>query len=137
MSIDARGVTPLLEVFDMYRSIAFYCDVLGFELIDKYEPEGHLYWAMLKLGGATIMLNARYKNDKRPPAPDAGRAAGHADTELYFGCGDVEAAYTDLMSKGLQIAKPKITHYRMKQLWLADPDGFKLCFQQPAGGYNG
>ena len=30
--IDVRGVAPLLQVFDMPTSIAFYCDVLGCEI---------------------------------------------------------------------------------------------------------
>lgn len=29
MSMDIRGMTPLLQVFDMARSLKFYCDVLG------------------------------------------------------------------------------------------------------------
>ena len=30
LSISARSVTPLLMVYDAQKSIAFYCDVLGF-----------------------------------------------------------------------------------------------------------
>ncbi len=37
MGIQAHGVTPLLQVFDMRKSVAFYCDVLGFAVIEKYE----------------------------------------------------------------------------------------------------
>ena len=33
MAIDIRGGCPLLAVFDMPTSIAFYRDVLGFEVI--------------------------------------------------------------------------------------------------------
>ena len=31
MAIEVRGMAPLLQVFDMPLSIAFYRDVLGFE----------------------------------------------------------------------------------------------------------
>jgi catechol 2,3-dioxygenase-like lactoylglutathione lyase family enzyme len=47
MAITARKITPLLEVYDMRRSVAFYCDILGFEIQQKWEPDGHLHWAML------------------------------------------------------------------------------------------
>jgi len=30
MAIDVRGMAPLLQVFDMPKSIAFYRDVFGF-----------------------------------------------------------------------------------------------------------
>jgi hypothetical protein len=33
MAIDGRGLPPLLEVFDMPTSIAFYGDSLGFAAI--------------------------------------------------------------------------------------------------------
>lgn len=31
MGVDVRGMAPLLEVFDMPTSVAFYRDLLGFE----------------------------------------------------------------------------------------------------------
>jgi glyoxylase I family protein len=34
MAIDVRGMAPLLQVFDMPTSIKFYCDVLGFEIVE-------------------------------------------------------------------------------------------------------
>ena len=33
MAIEVQGMAPLLQVFDMHKSIAFYCDVLGFEIV--------------------------------------------------------------------------------------------------------
>ena len=130
MAINVRGVTPLLEVFDMRRSVAFYRDVVGFEVLQQAEPDGHLYWAMLKLGDAVLMLNARYEADAQPAAPDAKRAAGHADTELFFDCPDVEEAYRHLRDAGQAVEEPQTTHYGMRTVWVTDPDGFRLCFQQ-------
>ena len=73
MPITATNVTPLLMVYDMRRSVAFYRDVLGFEVVQTWEPDGHLYWAQLKLGGAVMMLNAEYEDDQRPPHHPAGQ----------------------------------------------------------------
>jgi len=133
MAINVQGVMPLLEVFDMHRSVSFYRDVLGFEVVQTWEPDGHFYWAMLKLDNATIMLNSRYEDDQRPAVADACRVLGHGDTELYFGCRDVDVALAHLGSKGLKVDEPSVTRYGMRQLWLTDPDGFRLCFQQPVG----
>ena len=33
MGIKIQGMAPLIQVFDMPRSVAFYRDVLGFELV--------------------------------------------------------------------------------------------------------
>jgi glyoxylase I family protein len=80
MAIHVAGVTPLLEVFDMRRSVAFYRDVLGFDVVQEWAPDGNLYWAMLKLGAAVLMLNARYEVAAQPAEPDAARsrrAHGH------------------------------------------------------------
>src|SRR3954447_18376967 len=130
MAIRVAGVTPLLEVFDMRRSVAFYRDVLGFELVQQWAPDGHLYWAMLKLGGAVVMLNARYEAHAQPAAPDAARAAGHADTELFFDCPEVDEAFRHLRAAGVAVNEPETTAYGMRTVWATDPDGFRLCFQQ-------
>ncbi|MGD0390256.1 MAG: VOC family protein [Tepidisphaeraceae bacterium] len=131
MPIISRKVTPLIQVFDMRRSVAWYRDVLGFEVLQTHEPDGHLYWAMLKLGDAVLMLNAKYEDDKRPPAPPE-RVDGHDDLTLYFDCPDVDEAYEFLKSRGCDAAAPQTTYYGMRQLTVTDPDGFELCFQHPA-----
>ncbi len=35
MAIPIQGMTTLLQVFDMPTSLAFYCDVLGFEVFNS------------------------------------------------------------------------------------------------------
>jgi glyoxylase I family protein len=130
MGIMAIGVIPLFEVFDMACSVAFYREVIGFDVVRTWAPEGRLYWAMLKLGGATIMLNGRYEDDDRPGRQDALCVAAHADTELYFACDDVDRVYEHLRDNGCSVGKPAMTSYGMKQVWITDPDGFRLCFQQ-------
>ena len=130
MPITAASVTPLLQVFDTRRSVAFYRDLLGFTVIDKYEPDGNLYWAMLKLGGATIMLNARCEATDQPAQADPKLRPGHADTTLFFMCDDVDAACAHVRANGIDANEPVNTHYGMRQLDITDPDGFGLCFQQ-------
>jgi glyoxylase I family protein len=132
MAIDIRGSAPLLQVFDMPTSIAFYCDVLGFEVVSTSEPGPRFGWALLRLNGVELMLNTAYEDDQRPAAPDPSRVAGHADTAIYFGCPDVDAVYTHLRARGVEVKKPTIAPYGMKQLYVTDPDGFNLCFQWPA-----
>lgn len=134
MGIEIRGMTPLFQVFDMPASIAFYRDVLLFEIVrtdGKPVPDND--WVLLELRGVQLMLNTAYEADARPAAPDPARIAAHDDTCLYFGCPDVDAAYAYLREKGIQLKPPKVAPYGMKQLYLHDPDGYRLCFQWKAG----
>lgn len=127
------GLTPLLEVFDMQVSLGFYRDVLGFDVVDASGPIEHCTWARLVLRGAGLMLNAAYEDDARPSAPDPDRVAAHADTELFFACADLDAAHASLRAAGIDVKWPVTREYGMRQIWLTDPDGFRLCLQCPAG----
>jgi glyoxylase I family protein len=134
MPIDMRGLCPLIQVFDMPTSLRFYRDVLGFEVTDHapLHAEDDFGWCWLRLNGTELMLNTAYDYGERPPAPDPARVAAHEDTCNYIGCPDVDAAYEFLRAKGLNVKKPHVTHYGMKQLYVTDPDGFGVCFQWKA-----
>lgn len=132
MGIDVRGVCPLLQVFDMSTSIRFYCDVLGFEIVQTSEPGDQFDWAWLKLNDANLMLNTAYEEDARPAAADPARIAAHSDTGLFFACPDVDATYRHLRAHNLDVREPTLSPYGMKQLYVSDPDGYCLCFQWQA-----
>jgi catechol 2,3-dioxygenase-like lactoylglutathione lyase family enzyme len=132
MSIRVEGLAPLIQVFDMPISVAFYRDILGFELARQSQPGRDFDWCLLRLDGAELMLNTAYEREHRPKAPDRTRIGAHEDTSLYFGCRDVDAAYTHLRAKGVELDPPKVAPYGMKQLYLSDPDGYVICFQWPA-----
>ena len=133
MAIEIRGLTPLFEVFDMPTSIAFYRDVLGFQIVGSDgKPVPNNDWVALELNGAYLMLNTAYEADARPSAPDAARIAAHHDTCIYFRCPDVDGAHRHLSDKGVKHSPPTIAPYGMKQLYLLDPDGYNLCFQWTA-----
>ncbi len=57
MTINIRGLTPLLQVYDMPRSMRFYRDVLGFEVVHASPvlAEGYSHWVSLRLGAAELM----------------------------------------------------------------------------------
>ncbi|MGD9854584.1 MAG: VOC family protein [Planctomycetaceae bacterium] len=128
-----RGLTTLLQVFDMPRSVAFYRDVLGFRVEMTSEPGVHYDWAMLKRGEIMLMLNTAFEADERPSSPDPQRAAAHADTVLYFLCSDADEAYAHLLARGCHADEPVTTDYGMRQVSTRDLDGYELCFQHPVG----
>lgn len=132
MAIEVRGLAPLLEVFDMPTSIAFYRDVLGFQVVSTSRPGPDFAWALLSLNGVELMLNTAYDDDERPPQPHPTRVAAHHDTCIYFGCPDVDGAYAHFRAHNIPAKEPTIAYYGMKQLYVSDPDGYNICFQWPA-----
>jgi glyoxylase I family protein len=52
MTLDIRGLAPLLQVFDMPASIHFYRDILGFEVVTTSALGQHFDWALLRLNGS-------------------------------------------------------------------------------------
>jgi glyoxylase I family protein len=131
MAIAVQGMKPLIQVFDMPTSLAFYCDVLGFTVHNSSAPLPNCGWVWLKLGDTDLILNTAFEDSDRPPAPDPRRIAAHDDTCLYFNSPDVDAVYTYLKGRGIDLKPPTVAPYGMKQLYLHDPDGFPLCFQWP------
>jgi len=120
MAIDIRGMAPLLQVFDMP----------GFEIVTTDgKPAPNCDWVLLRLADAELMLNTAYERDQRPAKPDPARISAHEDVGLYFGCPDVDGAYSHLCSLGIEAKEPTVAPYGMKQLYLKDPDGYDLCFQ--------
>lgn len=133
MPIEVRGLAPLIEVFDMPTSLAFYRDKLGFRVTADSGQGDESAWVMLQLGDSTIMLNTAYDDGMRPATEDPSRIAAHHDTCIYFGCPDVDAAYEHLIAAGIVSDPPSIAPYGMKQLYVTDPDNYNLCFQWRAG----
>lgn len=137
MTPELRSLCPLLQVFDMPASLAFYRDLLGFRIVDaappiqSVAPDAH-DWVWLQRDGMNLMLNTACDPDaERPPVPDPARVAAHDDTAIYFGAPDVDSVYEHLRARGVAVEPPKVAPYGMKQLCVTDPDGFAICFQWP------
>jgi glyoxylase I family protein len=134
MTLRLGGFATLIQVFDMPTSLAFYRDVLGFEVISDVPHDDRCDWVWLKSGDSELMLNTAYESDDRPPSPEPARVAAHSDVILYFGCQDVDGAYIYFRACGVAAREPTATSYGMKQVYLKDPDGYEICVQQPIGG---
>ena len=135
MSFLPSGVTPLLNVFDMPRALAFYCNLLGFSIVsaspEVETAEGRFsHWVWLRFGGAELMLNTQYDSNERPMHPPNARSDFHGDTCLYIGCANVELAYRQLTERGLQAEPPKMAPYGLQLFSVKDPDGYVCVFQE-------
>ena len=128
------SMTPLLQVFDMPRAVAFYRDKLGFAIVEHSPeietPEGRLFhWCRLRRDGVELMLNTAYDTGERPAERDEALWTGHGHTMLFVDCTELDALRDDLRVRGLDIAPPQVAYYGMRQIEVTDPDGYGLCFQ--------
>src|SRR5512133_4147122 len=56
-SLRARALQASLTVQDIAKSLAWYRDILGFTVDQKYEREGKLRAVSLKAGAVRILIN--------------------------------------------------------------------------------
>jgi glyoxylase I family protein len=132
MSFSPLGLTPLIGVFDMPTSLAFYRDVLGFAVVsaspEVETAEGRFsHWMWLQFGKADIMLNTQYDSNERPMLPPEKKPK---DAVFYVGCSDIDLAYHELTSRGLKTEPPKMAPYGLKVFSAIDPDGYTIVFQE-------
>tara|TARA_R110000850_G_scaffold22210_41_gene65322 strand:+ start:4473 stop:4862 length:390 start_codon:yes stop_codon:yes gene_type:complete len=118
-----QELVPLLFVEDIDDSIEFYTDKLGFEVSLKWEPEGKVLWCRMGRGSAALML--------QPACPDEDgvREERIKGVGFFFLCDDAQAMYDEFSANGLNLEPPQVAFYGMNQLFLKDPDGYELCFQ--------
>jgi catechol 2,3-dioxygenase-like lactoylglutathione lyase family enzyme len=113
----------MLSVASLAETMAFYCDRLGFQVINRYgNPPA---WCMLGRDGIRIMFN-------QPPAHEMAGLQRHAkDFQIYyFYPDDVPALHEAWRGRGIPVTDLRVTSYHMQEFELRDPDGYWLWFGQ-------
>jgi catechol 2,3-dioxygenase len=117
-----------LKVADLERAMAFYCDLLGFELITMYGSDA----AFISAGGYHhhIGLNTWYSKNA-PPAPVTSAGLFHTAI-LYPTRKDLAVAYKRLLDAGYPLTGVA-DHGVSEALYLNDPDqnGVELYWDKP------
>ena len=121
-------MVPMLAVEDVSRSIHFYTQTLGFQLMGLLENGGKPFWARFKASeDIELMVTNRHVGDSRPEGE-------FRDVILYFYPESVEQVRTRLLDSGLVVGKTLVTFYGMNEIRISDPDGYELCFGESAEG---
>ncbi|HRD78175.1 MAG TPA: VOC family protein [Hyphomicrobiaceae bacterium] len=117
-----KRLIPMLSVRDLKRTIAFYREELGFELVASFgDPEP--VWCHLKRDQTHFMFNAPGESDL-----EAIPARARDFQIFYIYPDDVTVLHGDLAAKGLSVTPLRITLYGMREFELRDPDGHWLWF---------
>jgi uncharacterized glyoxalase superfamily protein PhnB len=111
---------PVFAVRDVVASLAYYRDVLGFDVAFTWgEP---VIYAGVCRGGVTIHLQA---------ASQTARPAG--GSELYVFVGSADDVHRELRGRGARICKPPETYpYGLRDFPVEDLDGNVLVYASPA-----
>lgn len=126
-AIRITKTVPFLAVADMAKSLAFYVEGLGFEIQNKWEPDGQIRWCWLVHGGGNLMLQ-QFKTEGHDSFVPTGKL-GEGVT-LYFECEDAKLAYREITGRGIKAKDPFVGN-DMDVFYVYDPDGYKLCFESP------
>ena len=125
MAIQLIRSAPMLATSDMHETIAFYRDVLGFSLGDKFESGGVISWCEMKLGSASIMFTQHETDTEAPGAKDV-----FAQTAIVLYVSNVEEVYEDLVAMNQSVSPLRVTVYGMKEFDLRDPTGYTVRISQ-------
>jgi len=135
-----------IQVADLERSIRFYRDILGFELVFQWNPqaeyirtitgypEADIHAAVLKMPGADVFLEIlEYRNVEKAPVDT--RTANPGTAHLAFFTDDCEGLYAELTAKGVESVSPPVTpslgpNKGGRAVYMIDPDGIRVEFIQ-------
>jgi len=106
-----------LEVNSLAESVAFYSNVLGFQ-IDSHESNAEPPIASLRSGSLRITLVQQLETMLK-----RGRGV-----HFVLGVGDVDAFYESVSTQDVYVTAPRDEGWGGRFVSLQDPDGYRLFF---------
>lgn len=124
-----RLLHTMLRVGDLQRSIDFYTDVLGMNLIRKEDfPSGRFTLAFVGYGPESTHSVIELTHNWDTPSYDLGNGYGHIALEVE----DAAAACDMARNKGGKVTREAgpMMHGTTVIAFIEDPDGYKIEFIQ-------
>jgi len=134
-----------IQVADLERSLAFYRDILGFEVVFQWNPQAEyirtitgypgadIHAAILRMPGDTgVFLEIlEYRDVEKTPVDT--RTANPGTAHLAFFTDDCDGLYAQLVAKGVTSVSPPVTptigpNTGGRAVYMIDPDGIRVEF---------
>jgi uncharacterized glyoxalase superfamily protein PhnB len=118
LSSGAAGLT----VNDLAKSLAWYCDVLGFAVKQRWEQNGVLLGGELTAGGATVFIGQDdWKKGRDRIKGEGVRLYLYVKTRR-----DVDRLAAGITSRGGALASEPRDEWGVRSFNLEDPTGYKI-----------
>ena len=122
-----QAISPSFIVSDVDQTIAFYRDMLGFE-VRFQEPAQDPFFAIIGRDGAQIFIKAE---GGIAPVPNNTRHP-HLRLDAFVYVQDPDALAADFAARGAEFSAPlEDTHDGLRGFEIRDPDGYVLFFGRP------
>ena len=121
-------LTPNLMVEDVHRTIDFYRDVLGFELIASVPEAGTLNWAMMKCGSVELMFQSW--SSLGTDLPQLRKTMPPGPLLLYIDVKSIQILRQQIEGKTSLLKEIQVTFYGTKEFTIQDCNGFILTFAE-------
>jgi catechol 2,3-dioxygenase-like lactoylglutathione lyase family enzyme len=122
----------ILAVADVERSLAFYRDLIGFEVEATYDDPPY---ATLTFAGTRLSLAEQgHPAEDRPGVTmTAPEDASKANVVIVVEVADARGRYAELQAKGARfLAEPYEPPWGGCRFFCVDPDGYLVEIEQPA-----
>ncbi len=135
-----------VTVSDLDRSLAFYCDLLGFEEVERHLLEGETISKMAGKEGVVLQVVRLAIPETpnilvdlqlyiEPPGENSNAVLGMANQGHFcFGVSDMDRCYRELTAAGVEFVSEPVVfdlgdeweYGALKVVFFKDPDGFIL-----------
>ena len=120
-TLKISSASPSFTVNDLEKSLAWYRDILGLVIEERWEREGRLTGVALRAGGVTFMIG----QDDWKKGRD--RVKGEAFRLYCETTQDVDRLAAQIKARGGRLAQePLDESWGARVLSVEDPDGFKI-----------
>ena len=122
--------SPNLMVKNVNKSIEFYCNILGFSLIQTMPEGGEPEWGMTEKDGFFVMFQKEESIKQEYPELDSYNTGGALT--FYIKITNIQEFYDKIRSHVKVSHEMHKTFYGADEFAIADPDGFILVFSEIA-----
>jgi len=124
-SLRLRSAAPSLTVDDVEKSLAWYRDVLGFTIKERWERDGALAGVEIVAGSATFYLGQDDWKKGR------NRAKGEGFRMYCSTIQDIDRLAEQIKARGGRLLEePHDEPWGGRSFAVADPDGFKITISR-------
>jgi catechol 2,3-dioxygenase-like lactoylglutathione lyase family enzyme len=130
IQVEVGAASPCLIVRDVPATLAFYRDMLGFEVTYQGPEQDDIFFGIVQRGRAMIMFKAVGLDAVPNRTRSIGKGKMHWDAYIYVP--DPDALSVEFASRGVEFLEPlKDTHDGLRGFELEDKDGYILFFGRP------